>query len=42
MPASHDHDGEDYDAADDNEIDVTPEEEAQLRQEQLDYLKARF
>lgn len=41
MPASHDHDDEAYDAADDGAIEVTIEEENQLRQDQLDYLKAR-
>lgn len=41
MPASHDHDGEDYDAADDGTPEVTPELEDQLRQQQLDYLHAR-
>lgn len=41
MPASHEHDDEDYDAADDGDVEVTPELEAELRQQQLDYLHAR-
>ncbi len=40
MPASHDHDDEAFDAADDGgEVDVTPDEEAELTAQALDQLK---
>lgn len=39
MPESHEHDGEDFDASDSGDVEVTPELEAELRQAQLEKLK---